>query len=159
MPPRLLIMQKHLKAIVAIGVVGIGLIVWSQSTQNFTQSIRVQNNDNNIKLQLIGGNQTGQDWINCSDGTNEIFAITSKGNITTTKTNTSSITATGFTNSGGGNCVAYVTGNGVSITNFDGKGNVYMTNAITTGCIFTIDMQEGAFFRAPSGLSGSWHSF
>lgn len=151
-------MRKHI-LFIALFVFAVCILAYAQSTQNFSQSLRIQNNDNNCKIQIIGGNQSGQYWINCSDGTNEIFAVTSKGNIITTKTNTGSITATGFTNSGGGNCVAYVTGNLVSVTNYDGKGNVYMTNALVTGSTLTIDMQEGAFFRGPSGLAGNWHSF
>jgi hypothetical protein len=66
------------------------------------------------------------------------------------------IAPSGWTNDTGVNCVAYVSGPGINITNFDGSGNAYMTNRGVTDTT-TILMQPGAKLQT-SHATGFYHA-
>ena len=75
---------------------------------------------------------------------------------TTQGTNGGKITATGWTNTTGSNCVVCAFGT-TSITVNDCNGNPWATNTgISTGEF--ISVQAGGSITASSGLSGTWHT-
>jgi len=80
----------------------------------------------------------------------------SGGGFASGATNCGPITASGWTNNTALNCVAYVSGSGINITNMDGSGKPYMTNSGVTGTI-TLFMQPGAMLQTKSA-SGFYHA-
>lgn len=69
------------------------------------------------------------------------------------------ITATGWTNTLGYNAVVYLTGTAITFTNFDNAGSAYMTNTTLLNATMTLMLQPNAYFKAASGLSGTYHAF
>lgn len=149
--------MKHKIFWVSFVVVCIALMAYAQSPQTFTRGLLINSSDNIVKIQVYSASQI-QDWLNFSDGNREIFSISGKGGIGTTKTNTGIIFPTGFTNTSG-DSVCYISGNSITYKCFDGQGNVFLTNTVTTGQVQTVDLQEGGSITAASGLLGNWHSF
>ena len=91
-----------------------------------------------------------------SDGT-QWRIISNNNNVTTFGTTTGTITATGWTNTIGTNCMIDYDASSSTITNFDSsKANWRTNSALTGGNYFTI-VQPGGGIKASGGLSGTWH--
>jgi hypothetical protein len=91
------------------------------------------------------------------NSTGDIFAVpVTAGGFASRATNAGQIAESGWTNNTAVNCIAYVSGTGINITNVDSSGNCYMTNSGITGTV-TIFMQPGASLQT-KGASGSYHA-
>jgi hypothetical protein len=103
-----------------------------------------------------GGDTDGSAASLIDIGTPAFTNTLTAGGFASGATNRGRIAATGWTNNTGANCVAYVSGLDIGITNIDGAGNAYMTNLGVTGTV-TIFMQPGAKLRT-SRATGFFHA-
>ena len=136
---------------------GFVLAVWAQTQFSLTQSIFINSGDNFPAIKAIKASQTNP-WEEYSTTGAPVFQVTYPGGILTTSVSNGAVVATGWTNSTGSDAIAILNGNSVSITNFDAAGNAWMTNAMTTGNTITVFIQANGYVRAPSGLSGNYHT-
>jgi hypothetical protein len=91
------------------------------------------------------------------NSTGDTFQVpVTAGGFASRATNAGLIAESGWTNNTSVNCIAYVSGTGINITNVDSSGKSYMTNSGVTGTV-TIFMQPGASLQT-KGASGSYHA-
>jgi hypothetical protein len=91
------------------------------------------------------------------NSTGDTFQVpVTAGSFASRATNAGQIAESGWTNNTSVNCIAYVSGTGINITNVDSSGKSYMTNSGVTGTV-TIFMQPGASLQT-KGASGSYHA-